>query len=480
MKITKFLNNSTEKRNRNAFKGGVYSLAMTAVVLAILVLVNVMVSALPSALTNYDISAAQLYSITSNTKVVVNALEKDVTIYWIVQADMEDDVIENLLNKYESLSDHIEIVKKNPDVFPTFAEQYTDGEVYNNSLVVECGEKYRYIGYDEIYLTEMDMTTYSYDMSFDGEGAITSAIDYVVNEEQPQIYMLEGHGEAELPDTFSNQLQKENIEIQNFSLLVTDTVPEEADCVMIYAPATDISEEEKNALSEYVENGGKLMVIAGPVEDGKLENLYSLLSNYGVESNAGIVVEEDRGYYAFQSPYILLPDIADSEITTPLINENYYVIVPIAQGMQVTGADEAVTELLTTSYTAFSKADGYYLTNYEREENDTDGPFSLAVSIDCMNDGQVVWVSSSYFLDDMYNSYSSGANVEFTLNAIASMIGESEAVSIRSKSLNYNYLTIDESTSSMLKVLMIGVFPLMYLGVGIYIILRRRKQNEAV
>ena len=463
-----------------AFMGGSYSLAMTAVVLAILVVVNIMAGALPSSLTQYDISAAQLYSITSNTKVVVNALEKDVTIYWIVQSDMEDDVIENLLSKYESLSDHIEVVKKNPDVFPTFAEQYTDEDVYNNSLVVECGEKYRYISYNDIYLTEMDMTSYSYDMSFDGEGAITSAIDYVVNEEQPQIYMLEGHGEAELPETFSNQLQKENIETGSFSLLVTNEVPEEADCVMIYAPTSDISAEEKTLLSEYVENGGKLMVMAGSTENGKLENLYSLLSDYGVESDAGIVVEEDMGYYAFQSPYILLPDIAESEITAPLMNENYYMIVPIAQGMKVTGTDEMVTELLTTSYTAFSKADGYYLTNYEREETDTDGPFSLAVSIDCANEGQMVWVSSSYFLDDMYNSYSSGANVEFTLNALASMLGEREAVSIRSKSLNYNYLTISDSTSSMLKVLMIGVFPLMYLGAGVYVILRRRNQHETV
>ena len=77
------------------------------------------VSALPANLTKYDISASKLYSITSNTKVVVNALEEDVTIYWIVQSGEEDAVIENLLGKYESLSDHITVVKKNPDVYPT-------------------------------------------------------------------------------------------------------------------------------------------------------------------------------------------------------------------------------------------------------------------------------------------------------------------------------------------------------------------------
>ena len=84
-------------RNRIALRGGSYSLAITAVVLAILIVINILASVLPAAVTKYDISSTKLYSITSNTKAVVNALEKDVTIYWIVQSDAEDDVIENLL-----------------------------------------------------------------------------------------------------------------------------------------------------------------------------------------------------------------------------------------------------------------------------------------------------------------------------------------------------------------------------------------------
>ena len=69
---------------KNAMRGGAYSAVMTAVVLAILVAVNVLFSALPSSSTEYDISASKLYSVTSNTKSVVNALTEDVTIYWIV------------------------------------------------------------------------------------------------------------------------------------------------------------------------------------------------------------------------------------------------------------------------------------------------------------------------------------------------------------------------------------------------------------
>lgn len=75
---------------------------------------------------------------------------------------------------------------------------------------------------------------------------------------------------------------------------------------------------------------------------------------------------------------------------------------------------------------------------------------------------------------------SSGSNSDLAMNALSSLIGEREAMAIRSKSLNYNYLSITDSTASLLKTLMIGVFPLAYLGIGVVIILKRRRdQNEA-
>ena len=397
--MSRLKNNSTKPRkNMIALKGGSYSLAITVIVLAILIAVNVFSSVMPATMTKFDISSSRLYSITSNTKVVVNALEKDVTIYWIVQSDKEDDIIETLLDKYDSLSKHITVVKKNPDVFPTFAAQYTDETVANNSLVVECGDKSRYISYNDIYVTESNIYSYTYNTSFDGEGAITSAIDYVTRDDLPKLDVLEGHGESSLPSTFSDQLTKDNIELDTISLLTVDEIPEDADGLMIYAPASDISEEEKEMLSDYVEQGGKLFVTAGPVEDGTLSNLYSLLEDYGVEAVDGVVVEADRDHYAFQRPYILMPDMASSDITDPLIDEHYFPIIPIAQGLNIVGSSNgaSVTSLLNTSDSAFSKAAGYNITTYEKEDNDTDGPFSVAVSITTSGDGQIVWVSSTH------------------------------------------------------------------------------------
>lgn len=482
MKILEQLKASwrTEK-GRTAFRGGSYSLIITAVVLAIIIVVNIFTASLPATLTKYDISATKLYSITSNTKVVVNGLKQDVNIYWIVQSGKEDKIIENLLSKYDSLSDHIKVIKKNPDVYPTFAKQYTDETVTNNSLIVESGKRSRYISYNDIYLQEPDYYTYSVKTSFDGEGAITSAIDYVVNEDHPQLYVLEGHGEGELPASLKDQIDKDNIEIKPLSLLKVDAIPEEADVIMIYAPESDISEKEQKMLGDYVKNGGKLMVMAGPTKDGILKNLYGLLSDYGIETNEGIVIEGDGEFFAFDAPYILLPDMTGHQITNSLIEEKYLAIMPLSLGLTIKDATSngTVTALLSTSNSAFSKVAGYNLTSYEKEEGDINGPFTVALSVEGNNNGKIVWFTSSSFLDDMYNAYSSGANVDLGMNSLAYLIGESEAMAIRSKSLDYNYLTISDSTSSMLKVTMIGIFPLLYFAIGVCVVLRRRRmQNE--
>lgn len=474
-------------RNRQALntrtaKVGGYSFVLSLVVLAILIAVNVLASKLPTSWTQFDISAAQLYSLTSDTKVVVTNLQQDVTIYWISQAGKEDTVIQKLLDRYAELSDHIQVVKKDPDVYPTFAQQYTEETVTNNSLVVESGDKSRYIGYDNIYQVDTGSyyTTGSVSQSFDGEGQITSAIDYVVSTDLPQVYLLSGHGEAEPSQTLSDELQRSNYEtVSDFSLLNVDAIPEDCDVLLINAPTSDISDEELTMLQDYITNGGKVVVLSGPQEEADLPNLQTLLTNYGVTFTDGVVVDTNRDYYAFTAPYVLMPEIQSSDITDPLKDGDYHVIVPIAQGLTVgeTTNGATVTSLLQTSTDSFSKAAGYAMTTYDKEEGDVDGPFTLAVSVeDSTAGGRLLWVASDYLLDDMYNSYSSGANLDFLMNGLTWMIGDTDAVSIRSKSLNYNYLTISSSSAAWLKICMIGIIPVGFLLLGVDEVLRRRKK----
>ena len=480
-KINDYLKRNKEALSTRSAKVGSYSFLLTVVVVCVLIAGNILAAALPSKWTQFDISAARLYSLTSDTKAVVTNLKKDVNIYWVTQAGKESEVIEKILDRYSDLSKHIQVEKKNPDVYPTFAKNYTEEEVQNNSIIVECGDKNRYIAYDTIYQTDYSnyYTTGSVSSSFDGEGAITSAINYVVSDELPKVYTLSGHGEAELTETFSTQIQRQNMETEDLSLLNVDEIPEDCDSILINAPTNDISEEERDMLVDYINDGGHVLVLSGPQQEEKLSHLKEVLEAYGVSAVDGVVVDTDRDHYAFTQPYVLMPEVADTDITAPLVEKSYHPILPVAQGFEIKDAPDGVTvtSLLNTSEDAISKKEGFDMSTFEKEEGDLDGPFSLAVSVEvAATDGKMVWIGCDTLLDETNNSYSAGANLNLVMNSLSWMIGEdSQTVAIRTKSLDYNYLTINESTAAMLKIIMIGIVPIGFLLYGLEEVLRRRK-----
>lgn len=466
-----------------SFKVGGYSVFATGIVLAIAIVINLLVTTLPTTIMQLDTTSNELFSISEQTKELLESLEEDVTIYWIVQSGVEDDTLETLLQRYQDLSGHINVVKKDPDVYPTFVQQYTD-TVYNNSLIVECNDRSRYVDYYDIYLYDYTYYYYdgSYEVSFAGEGELTSAIDYVVKEDLPKMYLLTGHGEASLSDTFTTAIEKENILTDELSLLTVEAVPEDADCVLINTPASDISLSEKEMLLSYLEGGGNLFLISNPPENGALTNLEAIMEYYGMSTEEGIVVEGNQNYYVWGTPYYLLPEVESHTITSPLLENGYYVLLPIAQGL-VASEDVrdtlSVSKLLTTSSSSFSKLAGYQLTTYDKEEGDVDGPFALSLiateTLDEETETNVIWVSSAALVDEQTNMQVSGGNQDFFLNSIHFMCEEDESgITIHAKSLDYEYLTIDSSTSTLLTILMIGGIPLAYLGFGIYTFIRRK------
>ena len=194
------------------------------------------------------------------------------------------------------------------------------------------------------------------------------------------------------------------------------------------------------------------------------------------------MLEGDQSYYAMGMPYYLLPDIKSHTITSPLTEGNYYVLLPICQGLKVESTlpeGVSVTKLLTTSSDAYSKTAGYQMTTYEKEDGDAVGPFDLAVAItktvDEETESNIVWVSSSSLLDDETNARVAGGNQDLFLNAIGWMCGQESSITIHAKSVGYAYLTMDSGTASLLTGLMVAVLPIGYLAAGIVVWSRRRR-----
>ena len=466
---------------KKALRVGGYSAAATVIVIAIAVALNILVNALPAGWTQYDTTSSRLFTISEQTEGVLAALDEDVTVYWIVQSGQEDSTLGTLLERYAALSSHVTVEKRDPDVYPAFMEQYISGTIYNNSLVVESAERYTYVGYDSIYSYSYD-SNYNYTVSFNGESELTSAIDYVVSDDLPVIYTLTGHGETELSTSFSSSIEALNVEVNSLSLIETGEIPDDADCLLILAPSSDISSDELALIQEYLAGGGGLILVTDPEQEADSRpNLDALMASYGVSAEDGIVVEGDSGRYAFGTPVDLLPEYGSHEITSPLSDGGYYVLLPVAQGLTVSSElpdGVSVTELLTTTDASFSKAAGYSMTTYDREDGDTGGPFALAVAITAEaenGESSIVWISSSSILDESADAMVSGGNSDFFLNSVSWICGESEGISIHARTLSTEYLTLTSAQSRTISMIIIAVIPIAVLACGIYIYVRRRR-----
>lgn len=485
-------NNNSSKKQRKKFKdtinkkylkNGSYSSIMIVVFAAIIIVINMIVGNLPSKYTQLDISSEKLYTIGDETKAMLKDLDKDVIIYQIAQSGSEDETISNLLQRYADESDHITVEQKDPVVNPKFISEYTSDNLSSNSLIIVCGDRNKVVNYNNIYESSLDYNTYSYKTTgFDGEGQITSAIAYVTSENLPVMYTLEGHGEQDLDSTVKEDIEKANMEIKSLNLLTEGSVSEDASCLLIDAPTTDISEDEKTALIEYLENGGKAMIFSDYTGQ-EMPNFDAVLENYGVNRVDGLVFEGDSQHYAAQMPYYLVPTINSTDITSDLVSSGYYILMPYAQGIQKSeDVRDTVTieSLLTTSDSAYSKTDVNSGT-LSKEDGDVDGPFDLGVSItetvDTDKETHIIYYSTSNLLQSQVNQMVSGGNEKLVMASLSALVDteDSTTVSIPSKSLEVSYLTLTAYDASFWKICVIGLIPGAFLLVGFMIWLKRRK-----
>lgn len=453
---------------------------MTAVMLAIVVIVNLAVGQIPVKYTQFDLTDNQLYTITDDTKDFVAGLDQDVDIYLIVESGNEDEDLQKVLERYEALSEHIKVHTKDPVVNPSFTKQYTDSSLADNSLIVVCGERSKVISYNNIYESEINYSTYSYQPTgFDAEGQLTSAIDYVTSDTLPKLYVLTGHNEASIPDSLSSQIAKENIDVEDLNLITSESVPEDADCIMINAPQKDISADEKDRLLSYMENGGHVLLITDYMETDT-PNLDAVLENYGLSVSDGIIIEGNSQYYYPGYPSYLIPRIQSSEAVGDMTSDDP-VLMPYAQNIEISDdvrSTVTVTSILKTSSKSYIKTGLKNMTTMEKESGDPEGPFTPGVAVTESYDGKetkFMYLTSSALLNESMDQAVSGGNYELIINVLSWMIDKEESISIPAKSLSTTYLSVTAADAGFWGTFVIAVPIILVIAGGVVWFRRRRK-----
>ncbi|MDY5349667.1 MAG: Gldg family protein [Candidatus Ventricola sp.] len=464
------------------FRAGGYAVFAAAVVIAIAVLANLLVCALPSEKTKIDLTDQSLYTLGDQTRRILSSLDQDVTLYLLATSGYEDETISRLLDRYADQSSHVRVQYIDPTQKPTFLDGYDLDltRLYANSVLVECGSRVRLVGYDEIYVTSysMDYSSYSYtsSTSFDGENALTNAIHYVSSDAIPKVYTLTGHGETALGDTIVGYIERDNLETESLSLLSLDAVPEDASAIVINVPTGDLSSDEADMLIAFLESGGRIVLITDYIGQGEMENLLRVTAAMGLTAGRGLAVEGDANRHLSRYPYYLLPEIGEHEITEPLISGGYYVLAPLAQPLeQVEGTGASITWLLTTSDSSYSKVAGLEMTTTAREEGDIDGPLNIAAASE-LGEGRMVWLTSAEMLVSSIDAMVSGANSDLFMNSLDWMCEQEETISIRSKSLDTTGLTLTSAQSGFWSAVLIGVIPAALVIAGIVIVIRRKRR----
>lgn len=456
------------------------AVAIGAIVIAIVIVFGLFLKALPTNILEYDISQNKLYEISETTKDFLADLKNDIEIIVINDETTLDKRLVKFLDRYQLLSDRLTITYIDPVEHPSVLDTYDTSE---ETVVVRCEDTGRQniiningfdtyeesiFGFDYMYYYYQN--AYSLN-SFDADGQITSAINSVVNEKTKMIYYTEGHGEAEMNPTVEASIYKAGYKTGTVNLLRDGGIPEDCDLLFMNAPSSDLADDEYEMIIRYMDAGGKSMLI---IDDNSLENLKTLMADYGLKINDGYLGDKANYYSAYISSYgyyCISPQLStESDITK---NIKQAALILYGRGMtRITANHEnvSVESFMTTSTSGMC---------YYDENNNINGSFMIgAVSTQALPNGssaKMTTISSKYIIDkDLISSTTNMSNTDIVLNAIIANFGDVDsAMNIPAKNTQLSYN--NSINTPLWNALFIAIIPIAFLVIGFATWNSRRK-----
>ncbi len=444
----------------------------------ILVLINLIFRQLPTGIRQVDVSAEQLYTLGEVSREVTDALEQDVEILLVAESGNIDLRIEQLAENYAAASPHTTTRQIDPEVHPPVLTTYDTEE---NSVVVACEDtgKSRSIPFTDIIL--YDTWSYYYygyliETEFDGEGLITSALDYVVSDNTKQIYLLQGHGESDLDEVITDSIAKQNMDLSELNLLLAGEIPADCDAILCVAPTKDLADDELSLRSDYIASGGNLYLIL-EADASSTPNLNALMEEGGIENESGYVGDLERYYQ--NNPYYVFPLADSSNEITQSYSEDDLALFLYPTGLSLledTPDNVTSSAFLTTSGNGLRANEEDYETGtyvlgaasvITGEREDADGET-------VETEGHLVVVSSSSLVDaSIISAFSNVENLNLFMDSLTWFFDDVATISIEARSLEITYNTV--LGGGVWSGLYLFVIPGALLIVGLVVWLRRRK-----
>ena len=510
-------------KNQALLRKGGFSVAITAAVLAGIILLNVLVSALSTRFVlEFDMSAEKensmseenidyLKSLDSEVQITVCATPEDyeggyMSYYaqnlYSVTSDATDYYKQTikLLDKYPAYNGKISLryVDTQGTEFTEISSKYSNEKLYYGDIIVSCtkngSERYKIVGFSDVYNLSEDSTyaAYGYTTSTVGgnnvETAVTSAIAYVTSNNTKKAALITGHSKNDYTADYQTLLKENNYEITVISDSMIGSISDEYDAVIIAAPTADFLGAELDALSAFLENDGKLgkgLIFFADASAPYLTNLYDFLQQWGIAVGEGILFETNSQNYMPDDPMTMgtYPTSSDNDITSGMNLCITGYNVPITAAFESEG-NITVTSLMSTpesvvaapvgTTASWTGADDYTKQSYssviQAEMSDYDDDNNEISSY-------VLAFSSIEFIQSEYNEQSAVANKNITLAAAERAVGaENTGISFISKTItNESYSdSVTDSSAGIIRILFMFILPIACIALGIYIFIRRK------
>ena len=445
-------------------KRGAYSLGLTAIAVAVVIVVNLVAGRLPESVKNVDISDNKIYEITDTSKKLLKKLDKKVEIKVLAEKASVDERIKTFLSKYAALSGKISVEWIDPVLHPS---ALTDYDTSSNTIVVTCPdtEKKTTIPFTDIIIYDQSayyMTGQMKETEFDAEGQLTSAVNYVTSEDTKKIYRISGHGESTVSAGLSELFEKANLSMEELNLLMDSKIPEDCDLLFMYAPTTDITADEKTTLSEYMKNGGKMVLIAG-AEDKDAPNLDAFLKEYGLQMAEGYIADTERAYQG--NPYSFFPEISASGELGEGMSTNMVLLLN-ARGMTKT---EPARDTISVEPFMTTSENGFAVTEEKQEQ----GEYILGATV-TEEKSRLTVLSAPMMIDSqLTDTFTTVENLKLFMNTVTANFDDVENTAIEPKSLAVTFNTVQYAGGFSL--LMIFGVPVIILIFGFARWMKRRK-----
>lgn len=485
---TKFIN-TIKKR---WLISGTNTLLLVAILIAIAIFINSFVQSLE--LTPIDCTSNKEYTLTKESKERIKDITDKLNVYFVGYEEIDSQV--TLAKQYNKSNENINVEVIDANERTDIASKYNVKNDYK-AIIVENGEKSKILYSDDLYTYDSNYQTI--DLT---EEKITSAILNVTADKIANVYFLTGYSEYKLDYAggmyyLAAYLKDEVLNYNTLDILVSGSIPEDCDTLVITTPTKDFDELTTNEITKYINNGGNILWLnSSYAEKIDLPNVNKILALYGVKPfEVGYIYETDNDRRALGYTSCIVEDLGMTKIADKLTNVvllNSTKININTEELENLGVEQqAIITSPSTSYFRKNIANtsletegdeqgeftigGIFTKDLSKKEEDSEDQENKLTST------LVLFGDNNFVSDIQINNQVNpmvflGNNKDVILNSIAYLTDQDEDITIRKDYTKISNFTATEG-QKLLIIRIIFIVPVAIIALGFIVWqVRRRKK----